>query len=69
MGSLPMVCYKYNQKVNILCLITKIIIIILVTKVLFEMTMHADQIVVVYSFAFDFSLFHRKITVFCCTQV
>ena len=28
-----------------------------------------DTSVVVYKFAFDFSLFHRKITIICCTQV
>ena len=48
---------------------------------LFTMTMHVDQsyisaadsmvdtFVVVYKFAFDFPLFHRKVTVICCTQV
>ena len=28
-----------------------------------------DNFVVVYKFAFDFSHFHIKVTVICCTQV
>ena len=28
-----------------------------------------DTFVVVYKFAFDFSLFHRKVTVICCIAI
>ena len=28
-----------------------------------------DTFVVVYKFAFDFSLFHRKVTIICCIAI